>query len=169
MSGGGVAVVMRTIKSVITGTVKRIYGYCPQFGTFPVYLPVLALFFGVMGKKAEEVPGAFSIAVAKGIADAIDLADMSQAAVARRSGMSATYLGERLLLRKSFTLHDIEKLSRTLHLDPVRFLIDVDVEPLDLTDNVTQLRPNDGGFLDDAVQGLDAAAGSDETQAEEHD
>lgn len=35
--------------------------------------------------------------------------------------------------------------------------------------NVTELRPNDSGFLDDAIhdEGLDTAAGSDETQADD--
>lgn len=39
----------------------------------------------------------------------------------------------------------------------------------DPADNVTGIfdRPNDGGFLDDSVDGLDTAAGKDETQADE--
>ena len=34
---------------------------------------------------------------------------------------------------------------------------------------VTELRRNDGGFIDDALHGLDTAAGKDETQADEYE
>ncbi|GAB3410605.1 hypothetical protein GCM10027515_31160 [Schumannella luteola] len=56
---------------------------------------------------------------------------MSRAAVARVAGLSDSYLSERLMLRKSFTLSDIEALGRALHFEPSDFLagIDTDIQP----------------------------------------
>jgi transcriptional regulator with XRE-family HTH domain len=82
-----------------------------------------------VGRKAESEPSPFSRAVAEGLKARIKEEDISQAAAARKAGMSSSYLNERLLLKKSFTLSDIEALGRALHFEPARFLIDVDDEP----------------------------------------
>jgi hypothetical protein len=76
--------------------------------------------------------------------------------------MSTNYIAERLRDEKSFTLSDIEELGGVFGFEPAAFLAGV------ATSNVIPLRvPNVGGYLDDALHGIDTAAGTDETQADE--
>lgn len=81
-----------------------------------------------MPRTPEEQPTAFSRAVAQGIADAIDEAGMSQAAVARKAGLSVNYFNERMRMVKSFTLSDIDKIAGALRFNPARFLLAIDAE-----------------------------------------
>lgn len=83
--------------------------------------------------------------------------------LAANSEKSANYLAIRFRGEASFTLNDIDDLAVILGFDAGDFLASVQVTP----SNVTPLRPNDGGYLDDAVHGLDTAAGTDETQADD--
>ena len=76
--------------------------------------------------------------------------------------MSGNYIAERLRDEKSFTLSDMEQLGEFFGFEPGAFLVEA------AASNVTRLRPrNVSGYTEDALHGLDTAAGTDETQAEE--
>jgi transcriptional regulator with XRE-family HTH domain len=90
-----------------------------------------------MPRTPEEEPTSFSRAVAQGIADAIEEAGMSQAAVARKAGLSTNYFNERMRLVKSFTLSDIDKIARALRFNPARFLLDVDPQNVGPADDAS--------------------------------
>ena len=90
---------------------------------------------------------------------------ISTAEIARGTNLSANYLNERLRDEKSFTLTDMEELGQFFGFDATEFMVEANAS----RSNVTELRPNVGGYLDDAIkdQGYATAAGTDETQADE--
>lgn len=108
---------------------------------------------------------------------------MSGAALARRLGKSEKYARNRLDGTFEFTLNDIENFCLYIRVNPEEFIgkierdggmdlpetpkPDLPIKPLGEVLNLP--RRNVSGYLDDAIhnQGLDTAAGTDETQAED--
>jgi transcriptional regulator with XRE-family HTH domain len=116
-----------------------------------------------MPRQAEQEPGPWSRAVAAAIKRVIDDRGMSIRELAQSTEKSSNYLAVRFRGEASFTLNDIDDLSIVLGFDAGEFLASVNVN----RGEVIQLRPDVSGYLDDALHGIDTAAGTDETQADE--
>ncbi len=116
-----------------------------------------------MPRTPEQQPGPWSLAVTQAIRKIIDERGISIRELASMSEKSSNYLSIRFRGEASFTLNDIDDLAVILGFDAGEFLASVTVP----AGKVTPIRPNDGGYLDDAVRELDTAAGTDETQAED--
>lgn len=125
---------------------------------------------GAVGRKPQPAPAAFAREVSSAIRRELGDRKMSNRELGRQAGLSEKYLRDRLNDVASFSLTDVAAICRVWGADPGEFLADPR-KPLlrPPAGNVTPLRPNDGGFIDDALkdQGLDTAAGSDETQADD--
>lgn len=120
-----------------------------------------------MPRRPETEPTPFSKAVTAAIRRLKADRRISNADITEKTGLSGNYIAERLRDEKSFTLSDMELLGEYFGFEPGQFLVDAAAPS-----NVTPFpRRNDSGYLDDAAheQGLDTAAGTDETQADEYE
>jgi len=115
----------------------------------------------------EPKPTPFSLETARAIKARIDHLGVSNAAVARRTGLSANYLNERLREEKSFTLSDVERLASYFGVEPgalMRSVLNPDVSaPADtsLIDEIPVLTRDE---LQKEDLGLAAHHGEDATQ-----
>lgn len=87
-------------------------------------------------------------------------AGVTQAQLFKDAGMSQNYFYVRLRGELPFNTNDISALAEALDLDPMSILREASRPGSIDGSNVV-------GYLDDAVHGLDAAAGTDETQADD--
>lgn len=118
-----------------------------------------------MGQKATGPATPFGRAVVAAIEAALVAEGLTKAALIERSGVPANTFHTRMRGDKPFNTNEIEKLAKALGRDPLLLLR----EAASAVDNVTPLRRNDSGYLDDALkdEGYETAAGTDETQADE--
>jgi transcriptional regulator with XRE-family HTH domain len=72
--------------------------------------------------KREQPPTAFAVATTREIKARIEELGVTNAAVARKTGLSQNYLNERLREEKSFTLSDIEHLADYFKVSPAELM-----------------------------------------------
>lgn len=82
--------------------------------------------FRIVPTNKEQPPTPYSRATSAAIRARIDRLGVSNAAVARKSGLSANYLNERLRDEKSFTLSDIDMLATYFEIAPARLMREAD-------------------------------------------
>lgn len=121
-----------------------------------------------MGQKATGPATPFGRAVVNAIEAARVAEGLTKVALIERSGVPANTFHTRMRGEKPFNTNEIEKLAAALNRDPLLLLREA-ASSVDSGAKVTPIRPNDGGYIDDALkeQGYETAAGSDETQADE--
>jgi transcriptional regulator with XRE-family HTH domain len=76
--------------------------------------------------KREQPPTPFSVRAARVVKARIDRLGVSNAAVARKSGLSQNYLNERLREEKSFTLSDVERLATYFEITPAQLMLEAE-------------------------------------------
>lgn len=121
-----------------------------------------------MPKGSMSAPSPFSRAIAEEISAQRQRHEVTQEEIAEAIGKSQTYISDRVRSGYLWTTNDLDAMSPLFGMSAFD-LVALAEARVEKAGNVTQLRPGVGGFLDDAVQGLDTAAGSDETQADEFD
>lgn len=141
----------------------RKYAFCTHFGSKGLLTRYPRCTLSDVPRVPESEPTAFSKAVTAAIRRLKADRRASNADIAAKTTLSANYIAERLRDEKSFTLSDMEELGDFFGFEPGAFLVQAAPTP----SNVRELRPNVGGYVDDALHGLDTAAGTDETQADE--
>lgn len=124
------------------------------------------------GKKLP--PGSLTRAIGRVLGDAAEQKGLSQAHLGRQNPGTPMFVSQPHISRffdgsKGIDLDQLEGICRTLGLGVVEVIQagQALVADAESSGRVRQIRPGVGGYLDDVVHGLDTAAGTDETQADD--
>ena len=124
------------------------------------------------GKKLP--PGSLTRAIGRVLSEAAETQGLSQAHLGRQNAGTPMFISQPHISRffdgsKGIDLDQLGGICRTLGLGLVEVIQAGQrlVAAAESAGRVRSIRTGVGGYLDDAVHGLDTAAGTDETQADD--